>query len=60
LRCCPDAPAAALELFERHDPGSLDQAVEVACGDGELPPAAFEIVIEAWDRFFHIRSMPWN
>lgn len=54
------AVEAALALMERHDPRSLPQAMRLV-SDGPPPsPACFETVAEAWDRYFHMRSMPWD
>jgi hypothetical protein len=56
----PAAVNAAVVLMERHDPVSLEEALElVACG-AELPPGCQEAVAEAWDRYFHITNMSWD
>ncbi len=60
IRCGPDALCAALELFERRDPPTLDEALTLVRGPRELSPQAFAVVVEAWDRYFHMRSMPWS
>lgn len=51
---------AALTLMERHDPRSLRQALALAGDETSLSSASFEVVAEAWDRYFHIRNMPWD
>jgi hypothetical protein len=56
----PDAVGAALALMERHDPASFEQALGLALHGAEPPPQSREVVAEAWDRYFHIRSMPWE
>lgn len=56
----PDAVAAALALMERHEPRSLPQALDLIGDPTAITPARFEIVAEAWDRYFHISSMPWD
>jgi hypothetical protein len=54
------AVKAAVALMERHDPDSLDEALDlVSCG-AEPPPGCQRAVIEAWDRYFHIKNMPWD
>lgn len=60
LESGPGALEAALTLMERHDPHSLRQALRLVGGGPLLTPASFEIVAEAWDRYFHIRNMPWD
>jgi DNA-binding NarL/FixJ family response regulator len=56
----PDALEAALTLMERHDPRSLRQALRLVADGIALTPASFEVVAEAWDRYFHIRNLPWD
>jgi hypothetical protein len=51
---------AALALMERHDPRTLRQALAIAGDETSLNAASFEIVAEAWDRYFHIRHMSWD
>ncbi|HEY2054644.1 MAG TPA: hypothetical protein VGH14_11980 [Solirubrobacterales bacterium] len=46
--------------MERHEPGSLPQALDLLGEASPITPSRFEIVAEAWDRYFHIRSMPWD
>jgi hypothetical protein len=60
LNCRSDAVEAALTLMERHEPGSLPQALDLLGEASPITPSRFEIVAEAWDRYFHIRSMPWD
>lgn len=56
----PDAVKAAIALMERHDPVSPDQALELVSYSDELSPLCREVVMEAWDRYFHIRNMSWE
>lgn len=56
----PDALEAALSLMERYDPESLRQALWLVDEGRSISPSCFEIVAEAWDRYFHIRNMPWD
>jgi hypothetical protein len=60
LSCRPDAVDAALALMERHEPRSLPQALDLLGKAATITPPRFEIVAEAWDRYFHISSMPWD
>lgn len=60
LNCEPEALEAALSLLERHDPKSLRQALWLIDEGREISAPSFEIVAEAWDRYFHIKSMPWD
>ena len=60
LNSKPDAVEAALSLMERHEPHSLPQALRLLGDATAITPPRFEIVAEAWDRYFHIRSMPWD
>jgi|GEM_PF-5433430 len=46
--------------MERHDPSTLQQALTLAGDETSLGAASFEIVAEAWDRYFHIRNMSWD
>jgi hypothetical protein len=56
----PDALEAALTLMERHDPRSLRLALRLVADGIAMSPESFEIVAEAWDRYFHIRHQPWD
>lgn len=56
----PGALDAALTLMERNDPRTLRQALAVAGDETSLNAASFEVVAEAWDRYFHIRHMSWD
>ncbi|MGD9734026.1 MAG: hypothetical protein AB7V58_00205 [Solirubrobacterales bacterium] len=60
LCCGPDAVEASIAMMERYDPESLEEACSVLLGDGELPPGCHEVVIDAWDRYFHMRDMSWD
>lgn len=60
LRCGPDAVEAAVALMERHDPGSLEEALELVPNSADLPPRCQRALVEAWDRYFHISSMSWD
>lgn len=56
----PDAPEAAMALMERYDPESLLEALSLVDEGRAVSPGSFEIVAEAWDRYRHIRYMPWD
>lgn len=60
VNCEPEALQAALSLMERHDPKSLQQALWLVDDGREISAPSFEIVAEAWDRYFHIRNMSWD
>ena len=49
---------AAVTLFERHDPVTLEDAVGLLEAYGSVTPQAFEHAAEAWDIFWHLRDMP--
>jgi hypothetical protein len=56
----PEAIEAALWLMERHDPKSLREALWLVDEGRSITAPVFEVVAEAWDRYFHIRTMPWD
>lgn len=60
LHCDPDAVEAAVALMERHDPDSLEDALELLPRSADLPLRCQGILVDAWDRYFHIRSMSWD
>jgi hypothetical protein len=60
LECEPDALETALALMERYDPESLREALWLVDEGRSISPPCFEIVAEAWDRYFHIRNLPWD
>ncbi len=59
-RCGPDAVEAAVALMERHDPDSLEKALELVPNSADLPPRCQKALVEAWDRYFHISGMSWD
>lgn len=57
----PDAVEAAIALMERYDPGSIEDARELSSDrPSELSSESQKVVTEAWDRYFHIRTMSWE
>jgi hypothetical protein len=60
VRGGPDAVEAAVAMMERHDPVSLEQAQGLAHAGTELQSEGRDAVAEAWDHYFHIRSMSWD
>ena len=60
VRGGPDAVEAAVAMMERHDPASLEQAQDLAHAGTEPQSDGRDAVAEAWDRYFHIRSMSWD
>lgn len=59
-RCGPDAAEAAIALMERYDPDSLATACDLLLGEGTFPPGCGAVVVDAWDRYFHMKAMPWD
>jgi hypothetical protein len=55
-----DGAAAALALFERWDPATLDEAVELVCPDRRPTSEAFDAIADTWARYRHIRQLPWD
>ncbi len=55
-----DAEEAALALMERHDPKSVREALWLVDEGRALSAPVFDVVADAWDRYFHLRSMPWD
>lgn len=53
-----DAVEAAIALMERHEPDSLEEALGLV--PGSAAPGRQNVLIEAWDRYFHIRNMSWD
>jgi hypothetical protein len=54
-----DAVEAAVTLFERREPASLEEAVGLLEAYGEqVTAAAFEHAAEAWNVYWHLRDMP--
>ena len=56
----PNAAKAVLDLFERHDPTSLDQAVALVTAFGLAPEEIFDEIAEGWSHYRLMRDMPWD
>lgn len=56
----PDATQAAVVLFERHEPDTLDDAARLVSAHGELTPSAFDAVADAFDIHRLQRDMPFE
>ena len=56
----PDAVEAAVALMERHDPDSLEGALELVPSGADPSTHCQKALAEAWDRYFHMRSMSWD
>lgn len=56
----PHTVQAALELFERHDPESLEEAVALISALGVAPDGVFDEIADAWNHYRLIRDMPWD
>ncbi len=52
------AAQSAQILFERHDPDSLTQAVDLIASDGPVAPDVMDRIRQAYDIFRHARTMP--
>jgi hypothetical protein len=55
-----NAPQAALTLFERRGPRTLPEAVSFVCPDLRPTPETFEAIAQAWERYRHLRDLPWD
>jgi hypothetical protein len=51
---------SVLTLFETQDPATLQQAVRVVCPDLRPTAEMFDAIADAWERYRHIRDMPWD
>jgi hypothetical protein len=58
--CAENAVGAALMLFERWDPPTLDHAVELVCIDHRPSSETFDAIADAWERYRHQRHLPWD
>lgn len=54
----PRPRRAALELFERNDPRTLGEAIELVWPDGKAPAERLGPLARAWDLYRHVRDMP--
>jgi hypothetical protein len=54
----PRPRRAALELLERNDPRTLDEAIVLVWPDGNAPPERLGALARAWDLYRHVRDMP--
>ena len=55
-----NAVTAAIELFERHDPEDLDEAIALVAAFGVAPEGVVDEIVDAWDHYRLIRDMPWG
>jgi hypothetical protein len=60
LDCEPDALEAAVALFDSQQPRTPAEAAGLVSAHGELTPDAFDCVMRAFDRYWHLRDMPCN
>jgi hypothetical protein len=56
----PDALEAAIALMEQRDPCSLEEAMRIFPAGDECSPACRDVLMDAWDCYFHIRGMSWD
>jgi hypothetical protein len=54
----PDAERAALTLFERREPRSRTQAIDLVVPFGPVPPETFDCIARAYDVYRHTVDMP--
>ncbi len=54
------AREAALNLFERTGPQSLDEAIAKVCADRRPAAPAFDAIADAWDTYRHLKHLPWD
>jgi hypothetical protein len=54
----PRPRRAALELFERNDPRTLEEAIALVWPDGKAPAERCGALVRAWDLYRHVRDMP--
>ncbi len=54
------AARSALELSERRNPATLEEAVALVCPDRRPSSQAFDAIADAWDRHRYTRDMPWD
>ena len=55
-----DALEAATTLFESQQPATLAEAAGLLRAYGEVTPEAFDCVMCAFDRYWHLHDMPCN
>lgn len=55
-----NASQAALTLFECRDPQTLAEAVDLVCPDRRPSTDVFDAVADAWERYRHLRDLPWD
>jgi hypothetical protein len=53
-----NAVEAALALFERQTPATLEEAAQQIARHGPVTPAAFDTIAQAFDIYWHLRDMP--
>jgi hypothetical protein len=49
---------AAVTLFERIEPNTIDEAVQQICPDRRPPSDVFDVIADAWSLYRHIADMP--
>lgn len=58
LRCEGNEVTAAMTLFERQAPVTMDDAMNLLETYGPISPQAFDHAVTAWDTYWHLRDMP--
>lgn len=51
---------SVLALFEAEDPATLEQAVGLVCPDLRPAGEVFDAIADAWERYRHVRDLPWD
>jgi hypothetical protein len=52
--------SSVLARFETEDPLTLEQAVWVICPDLRPTVELFDAIADAWQRYRHVKDMPWD
>jgi len=60
LRGGPGASVSALRLLELWEPRSLCTALSALAAMGQISPATFDSVAEAWEMYRHTRDLAWD
>lgn len=55
---CAGATEAALALFERRQPATLREAMQLLQSEGILDPRASEEALKAWDLYWQLHDRP--
>ena len=56
----PAAAAASIRLLEIADPPTLTAALAVVGRQGDVRPATFDCMADAWERHRHMKHLAWD